>query len=397
MPINPLRDARPPQTTPSRSPSRQYAIRPEQLRLVADETRQRATMRFEFPLSTFEPPLRREDLEGRFVRVAAPVGDRTVVPLQVVERNGESAIVFDATLDLSLLEGGAPLLLAVGEAALLFNPRHPQVVAPSLQVEVLAARLTVDVTASVRHGLREQIADLDRRVAETEAECRDMRDGTSSWFGRRQLEGELEQASRSAAEAQARRNALLSPVEERWRRAPLLARINSAPEVDASWRTAAIAAVNAEAALPAARALLESSLDVPELAQEDRARVAALEATASRLVELEAEVLCAFEALPEDERHRWLVTFAEVERLPQADATREAVRTARDATLDVELRETELRRHVTATDAMKGVRLTSLEAVAAELRRERQALAAELARAREVVVQTPTVHERGRP
>lgn len=188
-----------PVRAPRTGPSRAF-VRVEKLEVRSDELRQKGTVRCELALSAFDPPLRREDVEGLSVRIAPPIGDRSVVPLQVVEVAGRWTLVFESAVDLSALQA-TPLVLGLGEPGLLFNPAHPQVSSPSLHVQVSAAQLVVDVTASAQLGRRERLAQLDGLIEQTAEERRATATGTSSWFGQRQLEQSLKDAKASVDES----------------------------------------------------------------------------------------------------------------------------------------------------------------------------------------------------
>lgn len=362
--------------TPRTGPSRAF-VRVDTLEVRSDELQRKATVRFELPLSRFDPPLRREDVEGLSVRIAPPVGDHSVVPVQVVEVGGQLALVFEtAPVDFSALRA-SPVLLALGEPGLLFNPAHPQVTAPSLQVQVSTAQLKVDVRASVQRERRERSVQLDALIEQTAAERRATATGTSSWFGQRQLEQDLKDARARSTESAQRLAPLLQQAGEAWRRAAPLTRVASAPVDDArraAWRSTLVTAANATANLPQARTLLETSRDVPELAAEDRANLSMLEAAAAGQARVDAEVQQLFDALPEAGRTRWLAEAAKLEGLPFADELSGALRASSNAMTDVQLLEEQLVAHAESTGRAVAPRLAQLDARLAELRREKELL-----------------------
>lgn len=363
-------------TTPRTGPSRAF-VRVEALEVHSDELRQKATVRFELPLSSFDPPLRREDVEGLSVRLAPPVGDRSVVPVRVVEAGGRLALAFEsAPVDLSALRA-SPVLLALGEPGLLFNPASPQVSAPFLSVQVSTARLEVDVSASTKHERRERSVQLDALIEQTATERRAMATGTSSWFGQRQLEQDLTDAKARAEASQQTLPPLLAQAEQAWAQAAPLARVATAPVDDAQragWRSTLVTATNAAAKLPEARALLEAAREVPELAAEDRAKVSTLEAAAAGQGSVDAEVRQLFGSLPADARTRWLVDLAKFEVLPFAERLSSAARESSNATVDVQLLEDQLAAQVERTGHAVTPRLAQLDARLAELRREKEEL-----------------------
>lgn len=363
-------------TTPRTGPSRAF-VRVEALEVHSDELRQKATVRFELPLSSFEPPLRREDVEGLSVRLAPPVGDRSVVPVRVVEAGGRLALAFEsAPVDLSALRA-SPVLLAFGEPGLLFNPASPQVSAPFLSVQVSTAQLEVDVSASTKHERRERSVQLDALIEQTATERRAMATGTSSWFGQRQLEQDLTDAKARAEASQQTLPPLLAQAEQAWAQAAPLARVATAPVHDAQragWRSTLVTATNAAAKLPEARALLEAAREVPELAAEDRAKVSTLEAAAAGQGSVDAEVRQLFGSLPADARTRWLVDLAKFEVLPFAERLSSAARESSNATVDVQLLEDQLAAQVERTGHAVTPRLAQLDARLAELRREKEEL-----------------------
>ena len=363
-------------TTPRTGPSRAF-VRVEALEVHSDELRQKATVRFELPLSSFDPPLRREDVEGLSVRLAPPVGDRSVVPVRVVEAGGRLALAFEsAPVDLSALRA-SPVLLAFGEPGLLFNPASPQVSAPFLSVQVSTAQLEVDVSASTKHERRERSVQLDALIEQTATERRAMATGTSSWFGQRQLEQDLTDAKARAEASQQTLPPLLAQAEQAWAQAAPLARVATAPVHDAQragWRSTLVTATNAAAKLPEARALLEAAREVPELAAEDRAKVSTLEAAAAGQGSVDAEVRQLFGSLPADARTRWLVDLAKFEVLPFAERLSSAARESSNATVDVQLLEDQLAAQVERTGHAVTPRLAQLDARLAELRREKEEL-----------------------
>lgn len=363
-------------TTPRTGPSRAF-VRVEALEVHSDELRQKATVRFELPLSSFDPPLRREDVEGLSVRLAPPVGDRSVVPVRVVEAGGRLALAFEsAPVDLSALRA-SPVLLALGEPGLLFNPASPQVSAPFLSVQVSTAQLEVDVSASTKHERRERSVQLDALIEQTATERRAMSTGTSSWFGQRQLEQDLTDAKARAEASQQTLAPLLAQAEQAWAQAAPLARVATAPIDDAQragWRSTLVTATNAAARLPEARALLEAAREVPELAAEDRAKVSTLEAAAAGQASVDAEVRQLFGSLPAEARTRWLVDLAKFEVLPFAERLSSAARESSNATVDVQLLEDQLAAQVERTGHAVTPRLAQLDARLAELRREKEEL-----------------------
>lgn len=364
-----------PVRAPRTGPSRAF-VRVEKLEVRSDELRQKGTVRCELALSAFDPPLRREDVEGLSVRIAPPIGDRSVVPLQVVEVAGRWTLVFESAVDLSALQA-TPLVLGLGEPGLLFNPAHPQVSSPSLHVQVSAAQLVVDVTASAQLGRRERLAQLDGLIEQTAEERRATATGTSSWFGQRQLEQSLKDAKASVDESRRSLAPLLEQASVAFSHAAPLARVASAPVDDAqraAWKTTLITASNATLSLPAARELLESSREVPELAAEDLAKVAALEQAVGAQATVEAEVRARFDALPEEQRTRWLVEFAKAEALPFARELSTGAQTLRNSTSDVQLLEAQLAAHAETTGKAVAPRLAQLDARLAELRREKEQL-----------------------
>lgn len=364
-----------PVRAPRTGPSRAF-VRVEKLEVRSDELRQKGTVRCELALSAFDPPLRREDVEGLSVRIAPPIGDRSVVPLQVVEVAGRWTLVFESAVDLSALQA-TPLVLGLGEPGLLFNPAHPQVSSPSLHVQVSAAQLVVDVTASAQLGRRERLAQLDGLIEQTAEERRATATGTSSWFGQRQLEQSLKDAKASVDESRRSLAPLLEQASVAFSQTAPLARVASAPVDDAqraAWKTTLITASNAALSLPAARELLESSREVPELAAEDLAKVAALEQAVGAQATVEAEVRARFDALPEEQRTRWLVEFAKAEALPFARELSTGAQTLRNSTSDVQLLEAQLAAHAETTGKAVAPRLAQLDARLAELRREKEQL-----------------------
>lgn len=369
--IDPQR-VRAPRTGPSRA-----FVRVETLEVRSDELRRKATVRFELPLSAFDPPLRREDVEGLSVRIAPPIGDRSVVPLQVVESNGRLAVAFEsAPVDLSALHA-SPLLLALGEPGLLFDPAHPEVASPSLHVQVSTAQLKVDVTASMQHERRERSVQLDGLIEQTATERRATATGTSSWFGQRQLEQELKDAKARVNESRQTLAPLLAQAGKMWSEAAPMKRVVSAPVDEprrAAWRSTLVTAANATLALPEARALLETSREVPELATQDREKASALEALAAQQASVDAEVRQVFDALPEETRTRWLVDIATLEALPIAGELASTARALRNATSDVQLLEDQLAAHAETAGRAVAPRLVQLDARIAELRREKELL-----------------------
>lgn len=374
--VRPVLDPQRPRA-PRTGPSRAF-IRVEKLEVRSDERRQKGTVRCELMLSAFDPPLRREDVEGLSVRIAPPVGDRSVVPLRVVEVAGRWALVLEsAPLDLSALQA-SPLLLGLGEPALLFDPAHPQVSSPSLQVQVSTEQLVVNVTASTQLGRRERIAQLEGLMEQTSAERQATATGTSSWFGQRQLEQELKVARARVDESRQVLAPLLEQAAAAWSRAAPLLRVASAPVDDAqrsAWRAGLITASNAAVNLPSTRALLETSRDVPELAEQDLAKVAALEADAAGQKRIDAEVQAHFDALPDETRTRWLAEFAMLEALPIAHALSTAAQTLRNSTSEVQLLDEQLQAQAVTTNQAVAPRLAQLDARLAELRREKELLA----------------------
>lgn len=365
-----------PVRAPRTGPSRAF-IRVEKLEVRSDELRQKGTLRCELALSAFDPPLRREDVEGLSVRIAPPIGDRSVVPAQVVEVAGRWTLVFEsAPVDLSALQA-TPLLLGLGEPGLLFNPAHPQVSSPSMHMQVSAAQLAVDVTASAQLGRRERLAQLDGLIEQTAEERRATATGTSSWFGQRQLEQALKDAKASVDESRRALAPLFEQASVAFSQSAPLARVASAPVDDAqraAWKTTLITASNAALGLPAARELLESSREVPELAAQDLAKVSALEQAAGAQATVEAEVRARFDALPEEQRTRWLVEFAKAEALPFARELSAAAQSLRNSTSDVQLLEAQLAAHAETTGKAVAPRLVQLDARLAELRREKEQL-----------------------
>lgn len=358
---------------PRTGPSRSF-VRLEQLELKADELRRTAAMRLELPLSSFVPPLRRENVEGLSVRLGGPIGDGSILPLEVLERGGHAYLVVDVlSVPLSWMTS-TPLVLAIGEPKFLSNVA---VASPNLLVQVSTACLVVDVGPSVKRELRERVGQLNRAIEESANTRGATAAGTSSWFGSRQLTIELGTARERVLSSTKALNGLLATATSAWERATPDQRAVGAPVDDAvrtRWRLLLTDAANAQAKLPAAREGLAMAVDarIAELVASDREEVDQLEARASQAVLVESEVSRAFETLPDVAQARWLVEFAGIVSFPVADELSRSLREALIASADVQVLEEKLAQLSVSEQAELGPRLQQLDAKLASLRRERE-------------------------
>lgn len=384
MPVTPLRPSafpteptvRPPRTLPSRA-----FARVEALSVKSDDALKTASLRLELPLSSIAPALAPDELAGLSVRIAAPAGSQTVAPLELVEKNGQRTLVISAEgLDVSSL-AAAPLVLALGEPQLLFDPKHPAVSSPFVRIQVSYSRVQLDVRSSVERGLRERVAELTQSIERVEQERRATAAGTSTWFGHRQLESDLGAAQGRLEAAVTALAPLAAQATAAWETTSPMNRALTAPVDEAvrvRWRSTLVDAKNAELELPRRRELAAAAHDVPELAAADRASLEALEAAVDAGRAVEAEVRRVFADLPEAAKRRWLRETAALSSPTLGASFAEALTTARDAEAEVANVSGELAALRATSNANLAPRLASLDERIDRLRAELEATAARL-------------------
>lgn len=381
-------------------PTRAFATVPEGLRLSLDEAG-KATLRLSLPLSSLSPPVRRDDLAGLSARIPAPVGTRATWPFTVEERNGQAVLTLEAEVhDDALI--GQPLVLVLGDASLLLqhDPQGAEIYSGALSVQVSTPALQVDLRAPALRDLQTRHQQLSQRLDAAQAERQQLAAGTSSWFASRQVEDELSHARTRLDAARAARSPVFESALARWRGTPALQLADASshavePAVGQAWRTALIAAHNAELELPDARASRQVALDAGalELVARDDARVTALEATVAAGAKAEAELRATFDGLELAAQGRWLGDLAETHHWPEAASLRAVVKAEVDASIDVHLVEEELARVRARQQTARPEALAAADEKVSGLRAELTTTAArmkQLAQGTPVVERYPT-------
>lgn len=283
------------------------------------------------PLDSFVPPLTREQLAGLSMRVSLPPNATGTTPITLVEQNGRTSIRVDLEKAEIGLLSGSPMVIGIGEKASLGVTSMPkltlQVSARTLHVDrsAPAARMQLDSRAQSAHSLE----SLKRDLVE-------LKSGTSTWFGSRQLDEEhatlatLVRETKSAADAmRADLETKLASAEpaQQW-----IAMPDTLPE-----RATAMAAINAgrNAAreLPNAQELratfVELKLDA-ELPAQD-AKIAGLQQALDAEVKSYEAVVALYQSLRGTEvGDAWLEKFGAMHGVPnfagvKAEASRAVV------------------------------------------------------------------------
>lgn len=310
-------------------------------------------LELEVPLSSISPPLRREDLLGLAVRIAGPVGTGgAVVPLVVEERGGRLVLFVKGEVELQALTK-APVELVLGEEKFLEQRVLREGVAVysgSILVQVSSPEVKFDMRIPALAEARAEEQALTQQLEARRGERQALLSGSSTWFGARQLEGEISRAralrdTLSANAAVQREQALA-----RFRGGDLLLRVATsadiAPATTTRWKGMVVAADNARVELVAELANRKVALEaaVPELVASHDARISELEARVALRAQAETEVQETFGALDVAAQGRWLVEFAEATHAPGAAELRSAFSDLKSANVTVGLLEEDLAR-----------------------------------------------------
>lgn len=288
-------------------------------------------VRADIPLDAFVPPLTRAQLVGLSMRVGLPTNETGTAPITLVEQNGRTSIRVDLEkADIGLL-AASPMVIAIGAKEALGVASSPK-----LTLQVSARALHVDRSAPLARMEVESRAQSAHSLESLKRELLEMKNGTSSWFGSRQLDEEhatlttLVRETKSAADAmRADLETKLASAEpaQRW-----IAMPDTLPE-RAMAREAINAGRNAAKELPNAQELratfVELKLDA-ELPEQD-AKIAELHQALEAEVKSNEAVLALYQSIRgTDVGDAWLEKFGAMHGVPnfagvKAEASRAVV------------------------------------------------------------------------
>ncbi len=307
------------------------------LDVVLEPTGSDGSFSGDVPLDSFKPPLSRAQLDGLAMRVSLPPNEAGTQAVQLVEKNGRAYLRLAVDKATVSMLTGSPVAIVVGKAARLGQGGN--VSAPEFLLQVNVGSLRVDRTApTLRMELESRVQDA-RAVEFSQHEVTGLRDGTSSWFGGRQLEQEHGALVARVTETDASASAMRAELEARFdAEEPIFRLLSMPPEVAGrkAFLAAHNAAIDAKDLLVSARELRQSfvelSLDA-ELPEQD-AKIAGLEATVAAGAKAEADVRALYAATRGEDPARadeWLGTLAQLRSGPDFRAAVATAAWAHDA------------------------------------------------------------------
>lgn len=308
------------------------------LNVTMDATGSGGSFVGEVALDAFKPPLSREKLEGRAMRVSLPPNAAGTLPVELVEKNGRAFLRVAADKATVSMLMSSPMAIAIGKAELL-GQADGAVSAPEMVLQLNADTLRIDRSApTLRMELDARAQDV-RAVEFAKNDVAGLRDGSSSWFGGRQLQDEHAGLAARAAETNAAVTAMRADLEGRFNVAEPVFRLLSMPQEvapRAGFQAAHNAAIEAKEALVVARELRQSFVELgldAELPEQDE-KIAGLEAIVAAGVKAEADVRGLFEAARRNQPAQadaWLATLGQLQRAPDFNVTLAAAARANDA------------------------------------------------------------------
>lgn len=307
------------------------------LDVVLEPTGSDGSFSGDVPLDSFSPPLSRAQLEGLSTRVSLPPNEAGTQAVQLVEKNGRAYLRIAVGKGSVSMLTKSPVAIAVGKAALLGQGGN--VSAPEFLLQINAGSLRIDRTApTLRMELEARVQDA-RAVEALQIDVTGLRDGTSSWFGGRQLEQEHGALVARVAETGKAAKAMRGELEARFgAEEPIFRLLSMPPEVAGRTKFLAAhnAAIEAKDLLVSARDLRQSFVELSletELPEQD-AKIAGLEATVAAGVKADADVRALYAATRRENpalADAWLGTLGQLRRAPDFRVTVATAARAQDA------------------------------------------------------------------
>jgi hypothetical protein len=351
--IAPVSAVTPPVTSaPADAATRFYGSTDAPISVTLDAGGYRGSFTADVPLDSFTPPLSRDALSGLSMLVQMPPNTDPPSPATVVDKNGKAYLrVNVADAEVAGLRN-APMSFALGDAKSLGN-----ISAPKFMAQVSTQKMLVDRTAPMLamelSSRPQQVNNLGRLQDERAS----LSNGTSSWFGTRQLQTEHDQLSQVAQAANA---AVAGP------RADLESKLTAGADFDAVFSLPPALSANRDAMLAnletasnakAQVAQLQSQRDIEKaagipLTQDYDTQIAALQPQTAAADGVHQQVLDLYKQARSEqpfEADLWLRSYANMKALPNANQFTDQIWSAHNAQDQLAQNEAELAR-LTAQD-----------------------------------------------
>lgn len=313
-------------TTPATSTDerRFYGRADGPVQVVLDSNGSEGSFTADVALDSFKPLLTRAQFDGLAMRVSLPPNEAGTLPATIVEKNGRAFLrVAVDKAQVSMLTA-SPMAIVVGKAE-----RLGKTSAPDFTLQVNADALKVDRSApTLRMELEARGQDV-RAVEFAKSDLAGLRDGSSGWFGGRQLETEHAGLVTRVAETRQAVETSRADLEQRLTAADHTTRLLSMPPElgnrDEFFKLHN-ATIGDKQALISARELRQSfvELDIADELPAQDAKIAELEAKVAVGVNAENDVRARYAAARENTpalADAWLARLSQLQGLPNFNAT----------------------------------------------------------------------------